>query len=492
MFKKITNLEIGKQKNICKAIAKLSVKLFDFKNKDAMINYALKTIGEACEADRAYIFDVDYKNKHISNSYEWVKKGVSAQIKNLQKISFNKLPWWIKQLKNNKYINILYVNKLPLEAIKEKKHFKDQNIKSLITIPIVKNKKLVGFMGFDSVKKINAWSEETALILEISSRMTQASLEKYELYKHAKSSSVFVSSVIDKLPFGICIIEKNGNISYANPIFSKIINASIKQTLKLNIFKLYNKRKGLNKVLNYIKKGLEGQYFKLENISYISYFTKRKVTRNVIGIPVLKQKERKLIFAMVDTTEQKQTEEKLKSINLKLKKYSQEIAEKEEQCRLLFDKNSDAIYLVELKDNKPCNFLEANKATLKRYGYSKKEFLNFTPYDITDPDIKNIVIPEVMKKVLKQGEALHETIHLAKNNKKIPIEINVNIINYLGKKCLLVISRDISERKRYERELKNKIEELEKINKFMIGREMKMIDLKEKIKKMKRGQEYNE
>ncbi|MEK7173445.1 MAG: PAS domain-containing protein [Patescibacteria group bacterium] len=44
---------------------------------------------------------------------------------------------------------------------------------------------------------------------------------------------------------------------------------------------------------------------------------------------------------------------------------------------------------------------------------------------------------------------------------------------------------DVSLIKKTERELREKVEELEKVNKLMIGRELKMVELKEEIKKGK-------
>lgn len=50
-------------------------------------------------------------------------------------------------------------------------------------------------------------------------------------------------------------------------------------------------------------------------------------------------------------------------------------------------------------------------------------------------------------------------------------------------KRVIAIVRNITERKQAEDRLKEKIVELEKINKIMVSRELKMVELKEKIKK---------
>ena len=49
----------------------------------------------------------------------------------------------------------------------------------------------------------------------------------------------------------------------------------------------------------------------------------------------------------------------------------------------------------------------------------------------------------------------------------------------------LVILRDIRGRKRAEEKMMKKMEELEKLNKLMISRELKMVELKKRIRELK-------
>lgn len=50
---------------------------------------------------------------------------------------------------------------------------------------------------------------------------------------------------------------------------------------------------------------------------------------------------------------------------------------------------------------------------------------------------------------------------------------------------ILAVSRDISDIKRSERELMNKMDEFKKLNELMVGRELKMIELKKKVEDLK-------
>jgi signal transduction histidine kinase len=57
-----------------------------------------------------------------------------------------------------------------------------------------------------------------------------------------------------------------------------------------------------------------------------------------------------------------------------------------------------------------------------------------------------------------------ETVHTTKDGKKIPVEISSSLVTYRGKRAILSIARDISERKRAEEKLDGMMNELVTIN----------------------------
>ena len=63
------------------------------------------------------------------------------------------------------------------------------------------------------------------------------------------------------------------------------------------------------------------------------------------------------------------------------------------------------------------------------------------------------------------------------------VEINANVVGTGESARIVSVCRDITEQKRTEKELHEKMEELEKMNKLMVGRELKMTELKEKLAK---------
>ena len=134
-----------------------------------------------------------------------------------------------------------------------------------------------------------------------------------------------------------------------------------------------------------------------------------------------------------------------------LKKAEKALKDSEAKFRGIFDNATDMISLIEgSKDGKYTKYIEVNKAGIKRLGYSKDEFLNMGPYDMD----KGPETSKNMEKLFKEGHVRFETIHVAKDGSKIPVEVIIHFIARNEMDIALEISRDITERKKAETELK--------------------------------------
>ncbi|MDN3667238.1 ATP-binding protein [Algibacter miyuki] len=144
----------------------------DLSDIDQLLRKSLKQIGEFVESDRSYIFSYDLVNKTASNTYEWCAAGIDPEIDNLQNIPIDFITQWLEAHKKGEAFYIEDVSLLPdegeygLKAILE-----PQGIKSLITIPKIKNNELIGFIGFDSVKQINKYNDKEKEILFVFANM---------------------------------------------------------------------------------------------------------------------------------------------------------------------------------------------------------------------------------------------------------------------------------------------------------------------------------
>jgi len=143
------------------------------------------------------------------------------------------------------------------------------------------------------------------------------------------------------------------------------------------------------------------------------------------------------------------------------KKTEEELIKSESKFRELFDNAYDMISLNKMHEGGlPGNFIEVNKIGIERLGYTREEFLNMTPRDIVAP-YNHSEIEKNAKKMKVNGYAQYELVHLAKDDREIPVEINNHLFKLEGETVALAISRDITERKKAENIIKNSLKEKE-------------------------------
>jgi two-component system, cell cycle sensor histidine kinase and response regulator CckA len=126
----------------------------------------------------------------------------------------------------------------------------------------------------------------------------------------------------------------------------------------------------------------------------------------------------------------------------------------EEWYRLLFNNVSDAVFVHQGPDetNMPGTFIEVNDVACQKLGYTREELLQMRPSDIDASEtIGNI--PPMMKKLLKDKQAVWEGLHVSKSGRRIPVEIHNRLIDSGGRQLILSTVSDMTERKQTEETL---------------------------------------
>lgn len=131
-------------------------------------------------------------------------------------------------------------------------------------------------------------------------------------------------------------------------------------------------------------------------------------------------------------------------------------AESEKRFQFLFNNTSDEIFLADFEGN----FIEVNQVALERLGYTKEELMKKNYRDIKTPKYIDLVDKNI-NIILKNGHHVYETEHITKDNKVITLEMSSRVIDYFGRKAILSIARDISERHAVERKIAETIIETE-------------------------------
>ncbi len=156
--------------------------------------------------------------------------------------------------------------------------------------------------------------------------------------------------------------------------------------------------------------------------------------------------------------------------------------ESEERMKILFEYAPDAYYLSDSKGV----FIDGNKAAEKLSGYKKEELIgkSFLKLNLLASNQMSKAAVLLGKNVLGLPTGPDELIFNRKDGTKILLEVSTYPVTMQGKKVVLGIARDITGRNKLEGELKKRNEELEKINKLAVGRELKMVELKKRVQEL--------
>ena len=148
--------------------------------------------------------------------------------------------------------------------------------------------------------------------------------------------------------------------------------------------------------------------------------------------------------------------------------------------KAVLDATADAIFV---EDPASGRILDVNRSMCEMYGYTHDEALQVrigdlsegsTPYSQADAMV-------MLEKARTLGPQVFEWLGKRKNGEIFWAEVCVRFTTLGSAERLVVSVRDIGERKQVEESLKQKYAELERFNRVTVGREMRMIELKQEI-----------
>jgi PAS domain S-box-containing protein len=126
------------------------------------------------------------------------------------------------------------------------------------------------------------------------------------------------------------------------------------------------------------------------------------------------------------------------------------VAEKELKLKAeLLDAAGDSIFLHDTEGN----LIYVNKTAYMTRGYSREELLAMNLRDLDTPEYAKLIEPR-MKTVLEKGESVFEAAHFRKDRSVMPIEVHVRVIEHEGRRLVVGVTRDITERKQAEAQLR--------------------------------------
>ena len=240
---------------------------------------------------------------------------------------------------------------------------------------------------------------------------------------------------IEKSNDGIVFIQ-NGKLIYGNPRILTMIGVPLDEFISQPIERYINKSE-FDKLKEWYRKWLSGEKVPLIYETKIHRISGELIhVEFTINIANYRGGITTIVFVR-DISSRKLA-----------KKY---LTESEETYRSLFDNSSDSIYIQDSKGV----FLDANKAAIELYGYSKSEIVGKTPEILSASGKNDFLQDEKRIKEVLEGKTQHfEFWAKTKGGRIFPVEVVLNKGKYFGMDVIFAMGRDITERKNTEDILK--------------------------------------
>ena len=290
---------------------------------------------------------------------------------------------------------------------------------------------------FPDVKSISRWQQITKVPIKDEEGKPRGILgvgvDISDILK-AQEELQLRAEMLDQAMSGIILSDLNGDFLYANDMALKERGHSRKNFLKMNVRNIAIPPDGKD-VDVWWHQVLEKGYFRGE--FEVVRSNNRKVPVEATLTKIRVGGKEYIISVSQNITERKKYEEELR---LRVE---------------MLNQAKDGILLHDLDGN----FIYVNDTVVKQRGYSREEFMRM--------NVLNMLSAEYYKrqkewwKKLKIGEYQRSEFEVrCKDGTLIPMEANITKVYYGGKDFILSITRDITERKRTEEELKLRAEML--------------------------------
>jgi PAS domain S-box-containing protein len=117
--------------------------------------------------------------------------------------------------------------------------------------------------------------------------------------------------------------------------------------------------------------------------------------------------------------------------------------------RTLVDHSNDSI---EVLDAETGRFLDVNETACRRLGYTREEMLSMSLSDIIATGDEEFSVKAMIKEIRKSGSKTIESRNRRKDGSTLPVEVNVQYIEF-NRGYLLAVVRDTTERKRADEKI---------------------------------------
>ncbi len=282
------------------------------------IRFCIESIGRFFEVDRTFFCGMDKGCPQISKIKEWCRQGVQPSWSYPDSISPQLIKWWAAQSKNSDIILIDDVEQLRSNE-KARKILLKKNTKSMITLVLRLQRKIIGIIGLETVREKKKWPREYIPLIQMIKDIFLSAFEKNEWEKIMAQQHHLLSTTLNSVKDGVISVNnKTGRIEMFNKAAEEITQYRREEALDrkwTDILQLYNAEgKQFTATLDeyFLSPGSENHndYYKLKvrdgGTKFVSFdLSPARFRKNAMGT----------VLVIKDVTDSKKAEEEILSLS---------------------------------------------------------------------------------------------------------------------------------------------------------------------------------
>jgi PAS domain S-box-containing protein len=263
--------------------------------------------------------------------------------------------------------------------------------------------------------------------------------KKSQLFIERKQHTEEKVTILESIGDAFFAVDKNWEVTYWNNMAERVLRRPKSEIMNRNLWEVYAHSINSTSYRKYHEALETGR-----SVHFEDHYEPLNQWYEISAYP----SDKGLSVYFKDITERKQSELLLKASE---KKYSE-----------LFHLSPLPMFIFDMDT---LNFLDVNKAALKHYGYTQREFLAITIREIR-PVEDMYMLDEHIKRFRSDPDFVVQGVfrHKIKNGDIIQVDIHSYNIPYKGKHAKVILAEDVTERLSYINAIEEQNEKLREIS----------------------------
>lgn len=444
---------------------RILLEIIEFKtdNLQQLLEFTLEKVIEITSSKIGYIYYYD-EERRIFTLNSWSKNVMNecSITEPMTEYELDKTGIWGEVVRQRQPILINdFEAENPLKKGYPEGHV---HLKKFLAIPVIYNEQIVANVGV--ANKETDYTDDDILQLKLLMDAVWKRIIEKDISTKLSEQKDRAQLYLDIVPVIILSLDLEGNVKMVNEQGLRLLKANIGDVLNKNWVKNFipeSEHEQVFKAFDTLKQGsedastvaaFENSIIDLEKQKHIISW-KNRIIRNEKGEIV------EIISAGQDITNTKAIESTLVNV--------------EQKFSIYIEKSPQGIFVA----NKEGNYLLVNPAACEMLGYTQQELLSMNVTQIVPEEDKEKTLSEFTQ--LLQTGSLKKRYRMLKKDGKIVI-ILINAV-MLPNGEAVAFCEDVTDEAMAEKQIREQNEQLKRINQMMIDRELKMVELKERLKK---------